>query len=280
MEFTGAGGGIMLALAAGLWLAYLVPNWLRRKEFNATERNAVRLSQTIRVLAETSAPQPVPVPQVAVDAPPVRAGTTPTAPRPEAIAVARERAVASSAQRVRRSRAIASLVLLAGVITTVVQVLVAVSTGWSIGGVLVLGLGGVLVVSSVTLLRRLAAVRPGAAAAPRMQRTRTVLPDIDLPSEPEAREWTPVPVPKPRVRPQVAPSTMSDPRIAAAAAAEEERRARIGADREVAPLPASRPQEAAPPAAARPSRFASMGVVDDGATALPDLDEVLARRRA
>ncbi len=44
----------MLALAAGLWLVYLVPNWLRRKEFVATERNAVRPQRTIRVMAETA----------------------------------------------------------------------------------------------------------------------------------------------------------------------------------------------------------------------------------
>ncbi|HEY5223327.1 MAG TPA: hypothetical protein VIJ18_09825 [Microbacteriaceae bacterium] len=47
-------GGIVAVLAAALWLAYLVPTWLRRREFQATERNAVRLQQTLRILAETS----------------------------------------------------------------------------------------------------------------------------------------------------------------------------------------------------------------------------------
>jgi len=51
---TGLGSGIMLALAAGLWLVYLVPTWLRRNEYLATERNAIRLQQTLRVLAETT----------------------------------------------------------------------------------------------------------------------------------------------------------------------------------------------------------------------------------
>ena len=54
MELTGLGGGIMLAIAAVLWLVYLLPTWLRRREYLATERNAVRLQQTIRVLAETA----------------------------------------------------------------------------------------------------------------------------------------------------------------------------------------------------------------------------------
>ena len=51
---TGVGGSIMLALAAGLWLVYLVPSWLRRNEYLATERNALRLQQTLRIMAESA----------------------------------------------------------------------------------------------------------------------------------------------------------------------------------------------------------------------------------
>jgi hypothetical protein len=56
MGMTGAtmSGGIVVALAAVLWLAYLVPTWLRRRDYLHAERNAVRLQQTLRVLAETS----------------------------------------------------------------------------------------------------------------------------------------------------------------------------------------------------------------------------------
>jgi prepilin signal peptidase PulO-like enzyme (type II secretory pathway) len=48
------GGGVVVALAAALWLAYLIPTWLRRREYMATERNAVRLQQTLRILAEAA----------------------------------------------------------------------------------------------------------------------------------------------------------------------------------------------------------------------------------
>lgn len=48
------GGGVVVAIAAALWLAYLIPVWSRRREYIATERNAVRLQQTLRILAETS----------------------------------------------------------------------------------------------------------------------------------------------------------------------------------------------------------------------------------
>ncbi|HEV7950668.1 MAG TPA: hypothetical protein VGP24_12960 [Glaciihabitans sp.] len=54
MEISGLGGGLMFAAAAGLWLVYLMPTWFKRREYLATERNAVRLQQTLRVLAETS----------------------------------------------------------------------------------------------------------------------------------------------------------------------------------------------------------------------------------
>ena len=52
------GGGIVFAISAVLWLVYLVPALWRKHTFDATEKNAVRLNQTLRALVETSeAPQ-------------------------------------------------------------------------------------------------------------------------------------------------------------------------------------------------------------------------------
>ena len=48
------GGGLIVGIAAVLWLIYLLPTWFRRNEYNATERNVVRLQQTLRILAETA----------------------------------------------------------------------------------------------------------------------------------------------------------------------------------------------------------------------------------
>ena len=45
---------MLLLLAAALWLIYLVPLWLKRSEYYATEANAARLGQTLRLLANTS----------------------------------------------------------------------------------------------------------------------------------------------------------------------------------------------------------------------------------
>lgn len=48
------GGGVIFVVAALLWGAVLVPAWMRRREFRAAERNALRLQRTLRVLAETA----------------------------------------------------------------------------------------------------------------------------------------------------------------------------------------------------------------------------------
>jgi len=54
VETPFSGTAVLLAVAGVLWLVYLVPIWLRRSEYLATERNAARLGQTLRVLAETA----------------------------------------------------------------------------------------------------------------------------------------------------------------------------------------------------------------------------------
>lgn len=53
MEFGGA-SSLVLLLAVGLWIAYLVPAMVRRQNALAAERNAVRLQETLRALAETA----------------------------------------------------------------------------------------------------------------------------------------------------------------------------------------------------------------------------------
>ncbi|WP_434810151.1 large exoprotein [Microbacterium sp. bgisy189] len=48
------GGGVIVLVAVALWLVYLLPSWHGRHQYEAAERNAVRLNQALRVLAETS----------------------------------------------------------------------------------------------------------------------------------------------------------------------------------------------------------------------------------
>lgn len=53
MQFGGA-TSIVLLLVAAVWIAYVVPVWVRRRNYLATEQNAMRLQQTLRVMAETA----------------------------------------------------------------------------------------------------------------------------------------------------------------------------------------------------------------------------------
>jgi hypothetical protein len=48
------GGGVIVLVAVLLWMVYLLPSWHQRRQYDAAERNAVRLNQALRVLAETS----------------------------------------------------------------------------------------------------------------------------------------------------------------------------------------------------------------------------------
>lgn len=48
------GGGVIVLVAVVLWLVYLLPSLHSRHQYSSAERNAVRLNQALRVLAETS----------------------------------------------------------------------------------------------------------------------------------------------------------------------------------------------------------------------------------
>ena len=307
MELTGLGSGTLLALAAALWLVYLVPSWLRRSEYLATERNALRLQQTIRVLAET-AEVPVEVrtemtarniaahqrslreQQQLTDAV-VRAQTA-AATRAHARALAEARpalaAVVSShtlmAQRLRRTRLATALVFLGSIVTLIVQGILMVTTGIAPAAPAVLAFAGVGAVSSFILIGRLARIhrsRSRTAATPvAAPQRRTV--SAPAPAVSERAAWTPVPLPKPLYlsRPTVARESFDHNAAMAQlrAAAEESDAAlrRAHAEPEVTPI--SRPAAVAD--AAPHNRFAAMGIVDPRDIATPNLDDVLRRRRA
>jgi len=309
MEFTSIGGGVMIALAAGLWLVYLVPNWLKNREYLATERNAVRLQQTIRVLAQTSElPEEVRVEAVArraAELAKARALQGPVAVGRAVTPPTREQVLALSVRRLRRTRALTALVLLASVVVAGVQLSLIVTAGAAIasGSWLVLTTATIAGISASAMLSRLAerararraeSAPSGRTAAPR----RRIVLSSEAPVEDVTSKvsWTPVPVPKPMYL------TRSNTPAAAVAAARhaadidtELRAAAESAEQvlranSVAMAAATRQAElareatrapakpVAVPAAAAPNRFAGMGIVDIDGSA-PDLDAALARRR-
>ncbi|ARJ04767.1 hypothetical protein GCM10010988_36510 [Cnuibacter physcomitrellae] len=311
------GGGLVIALAAVLWLVYLLPSWFRSRQYLATERNAVRLQQTLRILAETSEmPDEV---RLEVNARTVHEQQR-LLKRAEAEAVP---AAIRAADRLRRTRAVASLVLVISLSCSVLGSMQAVYTGaWAVAVVgTVVGVLSIVVLARLSRAgRRLRLPAPASSTAPVTMAdvyddvADEPMPELVLPEIEEPRStWTPIALPKPRyladveaaVAVEAPPAPVAEPAPAsaapakridhqetllrAAAAAEDALRSRLEAEEAAAEEATAEVEsiepEAAPvapverPARTAPSRFARMGIVDDVRPEL-DLNEILARRRA
>lgn len=327
MGIDGIGSSVIIALSAVLWFLYLVPTWFRRREYLATERNAVRLQQTVRIMAESAEiPEPV---RVAVDARSVaeqrkalrRMQAAPRYRRSSPMSVdsgargyystpvgASISDARKAARRLRRSRAITSLVLLAA--------LVACGFGvWTVltgGSWLLLVSSALIVIGCFALLQQAASVakaraqlRP-VAVAPAVGRG--IYDEADY-AAPRRRAWTPVPVPRPLYLREsdtvVVPSAGVNPvdfesveesavqprRVAEhvsllQAVEEAERALRLAqAEREVTridsrPAASDRVPVRTREQALAESRYARMGIIEPSTGTGPDLDEILRRRRA
>ncbi|WP_210507109.1 hypothetical protein [Naasia sp. SYSU D00057] len=302
-----AGGGIVVALAAVLWLVYLMPSWLRRRQYLATERNAVRLQQTLRILAETAeVPAEVRAEVHARSVAEQHRALREAAQKAEAVARAREAAAARAlartahaprepkqkaaavsalaASRLRRGRLLSTLLLAASGL----GVVVGVSQFFASGAWLLLAVSAVAGMGALALLQRIATVAAASRATEAVDRTVTVAPPVQSfvdweRAEPARPTWTPVPLPKPLylsrrevAEPVVAPRrievTVDESLRQAAAKAEAALRAAQSAP-EVTPLPKRT-------AAAERSGYAAMGVLEDATPGITDLNDVLRRRRA
>lgn len=300
----GLSSSVVIVLAAVLWLVYLVPTWLRRREYLSTERNAVRLQQTLRIMAETAeVPNQVRIEATTRNVAAQEKILQREMQRTQAIARAQDAAAARAAarrlaetgpaiaasvapsskasRRLRRSRAM----------TTLAMLVAAVAVGFGIGqlavggGAVLLTAGGVVGVGAVALL-----VQINQVSGARAQLAQTVRPsraahvfDAEVPvnrQQPVRTSWTPMPVPKPLYlsRSEVAPV---EQQVAQADSAAQLRRAAAQAEQTLRAAqeqatPIARPEPVAPPA----NRFARMGIVDVEEASTPNLDEVLRRRRA
>lgn len=315
-EGSGAGTALLIALAAVLWLWYLIPLWRRRREYLATERNAIRLQQTLRIMAQTTElPEPVRAELTAREAAAQQRSLA--ARQREEAAIARAREVAAQRalrarlaaqapglvaevdaartgqRRLRRSRAVTTLVTFLSLVGIVVSAGLG-AWAWTAFASVVAISGVVLLVGLARAGRRRSAVLAGTGS-----RAGAGSDFVDLAPATEGRraprQWTPVPLPKPLYldtaidaapRPELRRSAIDHAAVLAAAAAEAEKAQRAAAASAAGPVPAA---PAATPAAAaaapqpateQPSRFAAMGMLDGLPTRAPDLDEVLERRRA
>jgi hypothetical protein len=304
METTSGGTAVLIALAAVLWMVYLVPIWRRRREYLATERNAIRLQQTLRIMAHAAeVPDAVRADLTARD---VAAQQRSLAARQRELA-AIERARTAAAQRalrarlaesapglmaemdaarlgqrrLRRSRAMTSLTTLLAIVGLGVA---AASAAWAWAGLaaFVAISGGMLLTGLARAQRRRTQV-VGRAAVPAFVDLAPEAPRVPTAAR---REWTPVPLPKPTylaapVVPAGAAAPALDHAAALAAAAAEAERAQRAATAASVAAP-SRMSDRTEREVERPaaSRFARMGVIEGLPGRAPDLDEVLQRRRA
>lgn len=289
-------GGVVVALAAVLWLIYLVPTMRRRNEYLATERNAVRLQQTMRILAETAdVPEDV---RMEISAREVaekqkvlrkvqaeareraKAEALEEAARLRAELTARGPIAAQRTSRRKRARRTSTLVMALGFVALVIGVIVAAT-----GGAPVLAIvGGLAFGTGVSLVVRLARPEtmvqvPAVQVAPVAEAAVVQAPAQPFQDfAPEPVRWTPNPLPKPMYQSE---GSVAATAMARADAQDALRRAAL------AQVLADRAEELAPPAPAPirreepkrpPSKFDRMGVVDDIVAETGAID-LIARRR-
>ncbi|MDX2375906.1 hypothetical protein M4I32_03730 [Microbacterium sp. LRZ72] len=267
------GGGVIVLVAVALWMVYLLPTWHSRHRYYAAERNAVRLNQALRVLAETSeTPGEVRLELSARTAlHQQRLAKRLQAEKQSAeleslradVEAARRAPAARRARARRRARLLASTLLLTGLAVIGVGVWQTVQTGSQ----LALWGGAVLAGLSLVILGRMS--RVAARAASREKRvveeapvvTSATMQDLALTVE-RPRGWVPRPLPQPLAS---AAGSRASAQLDAAEAHEHLRRAAREAQLQeraarLRPEPVPLRAPAAPPAA---SPYAAMGRVDD-----------------
>jgi hypothetical protein len=301
------GGGLVFAIAATLWIVYLIPTWLRRRTFDATERNAVRLQQTIRALAETTE---LPSEMRLEASARAVAEQKRVLRQAENHARLRMRAATAAAigfddagSRARARRRGQRLVASVGLLASLVGITVGITFIFTQQGWQVLAVSCVVFAVAIVVQNELSGTVAG--AVPRdVAVTTTGQAFADYAPErsaPESRAWTPTSLPKPMhlsqgsiaaavVQSQIAAERL---RLSSAESALVERvrnrgethppirmsesPARVDIDSGPARIPAALAPRI--PAAAAPSKFAHMGFVSEAETGLIDLDAALLRRR-
>ncbi|WP_144797829.1 hypothetical protein [Microbacterium paludicola] len=265
-------GGVIVLVAVLLWMLYLLPSWRGRYQYNAAERNAVRLNQALRVLAETSeAPEEIRLELNARTAlAQQRLAKRVQAEREAAeleklraeLAATRADPVIRQARARRRVRLTATAALLIGLA-------LAGLGAWQVvvgAGQILIWAGGALAVTATIALQKMASVARRAARRPVDEPVvESSAPRVSPPLHDQGRpSWTPRPLPAPMA--SVAGSLAQTARAEIDATEEMRRAERVAELRrraaQMAPAaPVALPTPAAPAAEASP--YSRMGFVDD-----------------
>lgn len=263
-------GGVIVLVAVLLWMLYLLPSWRGRYQYNAAERNAVRLSQALRVLAETSeTPEEVRLELNTRTAVAQQKLAKRVQSEREAAELVRLRAelaatradpVMRQARARRRVRVIALSVAIVGLAVAGIGVQQLLAGGAQ----LMIWIGGAIALAGLFALQRMASVARRSAHRAHAASTAPVesAPRVSPPLHDQGpAKWTPRPLPEPMV--SVAGSLAQTARAEIDAQQELRRAARVAELRERAAQMAP-PEPVALPVASDPeSPYARMGFVDD-----------------
>lgn len=280
-------GGVIVLVAVLLWMLYLLPSWRGRYQYHAAERNAVRLNQALRVLAETSeTPEEVRLELNARTALAQQKLAKRVQSEREAAELVRLREELAAAQADpalrqararRRVRLSALLTLIAGLAVVGVGVWQLVATGAQV----LMWAGGATALVALLVLQRMSSVAARAA-----RRSVAVVveqaaePRVSPPLHDQGRApWTPRALPEPLV--SVAGSRAQTARAEIDAKEELRRAERLAELRErAASIAPADPVRLEPAARTEPaSPYARMGFVDD-AEIEDHVRRLLARRAA
>lgn len=262
-------GGVIVLVAVLLWMLYLLPSWRGRYQYNASERNAVRLNQALRVLAETSeTPAEVHLELNARTAHAQQKLAKRLQSEKESVELVRLREelaatradpVVRQARARRRVRVVATVLLIAGLVVAGLGV-------WQLlsgGAQLLVWTGGSLALAAAMTLQKMASVSRRAARRPVSVVTEsTAAGRVSPPLHDQGRaSWTPRPLPAPLVT--VAGSATQIARAEIDAQQALRRAARVAALRERAEEMAAPAPVSLPAAKEATSPYARMGFVDD-----------------
>lgn len=281
-------GGVIVLVAVLLWVLYFLPSWRGRHQYYAAERNAVRLNQALRVLAETNeTPEEV---RLELTARSVLAQQR-LAKRVQAEKenaelerLRRELAATRNDPLVRQTRARRRLRVTASVLLAIFAAMVGVGA-WSFvisGGWMLMTSGLMLAFATCAILVRMAQVarrggRRSARSVNALQQPRVSPPLHDQGSA----SWTPRPLPQSMVAVSGSRAQQARAELDAQAARDRaNRRAELRrrAEELAPPGPAALPAASAT-SDARDSPYSRMGVIDD-AEIEAHVRELLTRRAA
>lgn len=279
-------GGVIVLVAVLLWMLYLLPSWRGRYQYNAAERNAVRLNQALRILAETSeTPDEVRLELNARTALAQQKLAKRVQSEKEAAELVRLREELAAAQADpalqqararRRVRVTALTITLVGLAVAGVGVWQIVTTGAQ----MLAWIGAVIAVTAMFVLQRMARVASRAARRPAVVMQATAARVSPPLHDQGTASWTPRPLPEPLTA--LAGSRAQVARAEIEAKEELRRVARLDELRErAATMAPDEPVRLAPreaPAAAD-SPYSRMGFVDD-AEIEDHVRQLLSRRAA